>query len=217
MPTIIRLFDNSFGGNKRQFWKYIKAKRKDTNAISTIMIDGSPHTDTLSKAEALNKQFKSVFTHEDINNIPTMATSSDTGNSFPIMSDITFSLNGKQQALCNLQVNKASGPDRIPPYILKNCAEEISPVLKVIFTKSFTTGILPKYSLTANICPVHKKGRCDDASNYRPISLTSICSKVLEHIIYHNIMNHLNNNNILIENQHGFRANHSCVTQLLEH
>ena len=48
-----------------------------------------------------------------------------------------------------------------------------------------------------------------------PISLTSICSKVLEHIIYHNIMNHLNNNNILIENQHGFRANHSCVTQLL--
>ena len=37
------LFDNSFGGNKRQFWKYIKAKRKDTNAISTIMIDGSPH------------------------------------------------------------------------------------------------------------------------------------------------------------------------------
>ena len=210
-----RLFDNSFGGNKRQFWKYIKAKRKDTNAISTIMIDGSPHTDTLSKAEALNKQFKSVFTHEDIVNIPTMATSSDTGNSFPIMSDITFSLNGIQQALCNLQVNKASGPDRIPPYILKNCAEEISPVLKVIFTKSFTTGILPKDWLTANICPVHKKGRRNDASNYRPISLTSICSKVLEHIIYHNIMNHINNNNILIENQHGFRANHSCVTQLL--
>ena len=210
-----RLFDNSFGGNKRQFWKYIKAKRKDTNAISTIMIDGSPHTDTLSKAEALNKQFKSVFTHEDIDNIPTMATSSDTGNSFPIMSDITFSSNGIQQALCNLQVNKASGPDSIPPYILKNCAEEISPVLKVIFTKSFTTGILPKDWLTANIYPVHKKGRCDDASNYRPISLTPICSKFLEHIIYHNIMNHLNNNNILIENQDGFRANHSCVTQLL--
>ena len=115
----------------------------------------------------------------------------------------------------HLQVNKVSGPDRIPPYILKNCAEEISPVLKVIFTKSFTTGTLPKDWLTANICPVHKKGRRDDASNYRPISLTSICSKVLEHIIYHNIMKHLNSNNILIENQHGFRANHSCVTQLL--
>jgi len=43
-----RLFDNSFSGNKRQFWKNIKAKRKDTNEISTIMIDRSPHTDTLS-------------------------------------------------------------------------------------------------------------------------------------------------------------------------
>ena len=39
-----------------------------------------------------------------------------------------------------------------------------------------------------NVCPIYKKGRCDDASNYRTISLTSICCKVLEHIIYHNII-----------------------------
>ena len=88
-------------------------------------------------------------------------------------------------------------------------------MLKVIFTESYTTGNLPTYWLTANICPIHKKERHDVASNYRPISLTSICSKVLEHIIYHNIMNHLNSNNVLVENQHVFRANHSCVTQLL--
>jgi len=70
------------------------------------------------------------------------------------MTDVSFSINEIQQALCNLQVNKTSGPDHIPPYILKNCAEEISPVLKVIFTKSFT---LHKDWLTAYICPVHKK------------------------------------------------------------
>jgi len=70
------------------------------------------------------------------------------------MPDISFSLNGIYQALCNLQVNKASGPDRIPPYILKNCAKEISPVLKVIFRESFTTGNLPSDWLTANVCPI---------------------------------------------------------------
>jgi len=104
------------------------------------------------------------------------------------MPDISFSLNGIHRALYNLKVNKASGPARIPPYILKNCAKEISPVLKVIFIESFTKGNLPSDWLTANICPIYKKGRCDDASNYRPISLTSICCKVLEHIIYHNII-----------------------------
>ena len=60
------------------------------------MIDGSPYTDTLSKAEALSKQFKSVFTHEDLENIPTISSSSDSGNLFPIMSDISFSTNGIQ-------------------------------------------------------------------------------------------------------------------------
>jgi len=105
-----------------------------------------------------------------------MATTTDTENPFPNMPDISFSLNGMQQALCNLQVNKASGPDHIPPYILKNCAEEISLVLKIIFTESFKTGNLPTDWLTAIICPFYKEG---------PISLSSICSKVLEHIIYH--------------------------------
>jgi len=47
------------------------------------------------------------------------------------------------------------------------------------------------------------------------ITLTSICAKTMEHIIYHSIMDHLDQNNILIENQHGFRSNHSCVTQLI--
>jgi len=50
-------------------------------------------------------------------------------------------------------------------------------------------------------------------SNYRPISLTSICAKTMEHIIYHSIMDHLNQNNILIENQHSFWSNHFCITQ----
>ena len=95
--------------------------------------------------------------------------------------------------------NKASGLNHIPPYILENCAKEISSVLKVIFTESFTTGNLPSDWLTANVCPIYKKGRRDDASNYRPIFLTSICCKVLEHIICHNIINHLNSNNILIQ------------------
>ena len=69
--------------------------------------------------------------------------------------------------------------------------------------------------LKANVCPVFKKGNRTHASNYRPISLTSICCKTMEHIIYHSIIQHLNSFNVLIENQHGFRSQYSCVTQLI--
>ena len=51
--------------------------------------------------------------------------------------------------------------------------------------------------------------------NYRPISLTSVCCKVMEHIIFRSIMSHLEKNNILNSFQHGFRSGHSCTTQLL--
>ena len=69
--------------------------------------------------------------------------------------------------------------------------------------------------LTANICPVFKKGSRNMPSNYRPISLTSSCCKIMEHIIFHSIMEHVQHNNILIDNQHGFRSGHSCQTQLI--
>ena len=50
---------------------------------------------------------------------------------------------------------------------------------------------------------------------YRPISLTCICCKLMEHIVTKHVMNHLENNKILYELQHGFRHNRSCETQLL--
>jgi len=132
------------------------------------------------------------------------------------MPDIIISEAGIHQLLKTLDEHKASGPDHISPYILKHCTDEITPILYVIFTQSLSTSLLPNDWLKANVYPVHKKGSCSNVANYRPISLTSICAKVMEHIIYHSIMSHLNGNNILIENQHGFRTNHSCVTQLLK-
>ena len=99
--------------------------------------------------------------------------------------------------LTSLDEHKASGPDRISPYILKHCADEITPILHIIFTQSISTSLLSNDWLKANICPVHKKGSRSNVANYRSISLTSICAKVMEHIIYHSIMSHLNQNNII--------------------
>ena len=134
-----RLFDYSFGGSKRQFWKYIKAKRKDDVGISTIAVDGKPCTDAKSKAESLNSYFKPVFTKKDTENLSNLADSSSEVL-FPNISDVTFSVEGIRQLLSNLDTNKASGPDEIPSFILKQFSVEISPILQVIFTKSLSSG-----------------------------------------------------------------------------
>ena len=74
------------------------------------------------------------------------------------MPDISISQAGIYQLLTSLDEHKANGPDRISPYILKHCADEITPILYIIFTQSLSTSLLPNDWLKANnICPVHKR------------------------------------------------------------
>ena len=68
---------------------------------------------------------------------------------------------------------------------------------------------------TANITPIYKKGDRAEAKNYRPVSLTCICCKVLEHVIHSRIMNHLDDHEILCDSQHGFGKKRSCDIQLV--
>ena len=111
--------------------------------------------------------------------------------------------------------NKATGPDDIPARILQLTANEIAPALQIIFQKSLDTGKLPLSLSQANIAHIFKKGDRSLASNYRPISLTSICCKILEHIIFTINMNHFDYHSVLTDRQHGFRSKHSTESQLI--
>ena len=91
----------------------------------------------------------------------------------------------------------------------------IAPILQVIFQRSLNTGRVPKDWSTAFVCPLFKKGDTSLASNYRPISLTSILCKVLEHVVTTNIVSHMDKYNLLYDLRHGFRSKRSCETQLV--
>ena len=110
---------------------------------------------------------------------------------------------------------KAIGPDQIQNQALKIVAEEIAPVLQCIFQQSLDTGELPLDWRKANITPLFKNGATTDPANYRPVSLTCTCCKLLEHIIGSNLMRHLSRHNILADNQHAFRKHRSCESQLI--
>ena len=85
--------------------------------------------------------------------------------------------------------------------MLKECSNEISPILALIFNESFARGDVPDEWRRANVSPVFKKGEKDDAANYRPMSLTCICCKTLEHILVSNINKHLALDSILADCQ----------------
>lgn len=197
--------------NPKQMWKFVKSNRKETLGIPPIMVDGSLTTDERAKASCFNRYFQSVFTM-DLTEKPLHANE----GSFVQMPEIEIGHNGILSLLNNLKVEKAIGPDGIPNHVLKSCADIISCFLFIIFTRSLQNASLPHDWKHANVVPVHKSGARNTVENYRPISLTSVSCKIMEHIIYSNLISHLNVNSFFIPTQHGFRAGFSCDTQLTE-
>jgi hypothetical protein len=108
--------------------------------------------------------------------------------------------------------NKATGPDSIPGKFLRDLGQEITPALTLIFNASLHQGRVPSQWGKAAVVPLFKKGDKGKASNYRPVSLTSITCKIMEHTMHSNIIRHLEISNILsdhmaLEKKHPVKAN----------
>ncbi|KAL8622565.1 hypothetical protein ACOMHN_009199 [Nucella lapillus] len=134
----------------------------------------------------------------------------------PPMDDIHITAHGVLKLMENLNPNKATGPDGISPQVLKELAKELAPGLTAIFQSSLTTGSVPADWKDAHVTPIFKKGEKYNPANYRPVSLTCVTSKLMEHIVVSAMLQHFDNNDVLDDNQHGFRRARSCETQLLD-
>ncbi len=158
----------------------------------------------------MNDQFCSVFTQEDLFTIPTLEPSP-----CPPIPDILVTEAGVNSLLKKINPKKACGPDNIPGRLLQMLSLELAPILTLLFNRSLQTSDMPKIWKHALVQPLFKKGDRSRAVNYRPISLTCICCKLLEHIVRSAVTKHLDAQNLLVNAQHGFRKQRSCETQLL--
>ena len=165
---------------------------------------------TQEKAEPINQQFTSVFIHENTSTLPWPDLGASLFNT--IVVDNIYA-DGVAKLLADLQGHKAHGPDSIPARLLKETAYNMAPLLTHIYKTSLHQCRLPHDWKIALVSPIYKKGSRKSPTNYRPISLTSIPCKILEHLIYSSVYNHLEANSILCDAQHGFRKNRSCETQ----
>ena len=130
------------------------------------------------------------------------------------MPKIHVSNEGVLKLLKNVNSHKATGPDGTQARLLREYAEQMSPVLATVFQMSIDSGSIPDDRRSASIVPIFKKGDKHKASNYRRVSLTSISYKLLEHIIHSQVIDHFDEHLILSDQQHCFRSKRSCETQL---
>ena len=204
-----KLFDEN-GTITKRLWTYIKSQRKDHCGIAPLVFNGTTHCDSSIKAKILNEYFTSVFTPPSPTTFAPME-----GQHIPDIEPIYIDTNGVTELLQKLKPHKATGPDEIPAYLLKETSNEMAPILTFIFQASLLQSSVPSDWKKANIVPLFKKGDRTVPNNYRPVSLTCICSKILEHIVYSHIFTHLTQYDILSDQQHGFRHLRSCETQLI--
>ena len=113
--------------------------------------------------------------------------------------------------LKNLQRRKATGIDDLPSNMLKDCRDFISKPLCYILNLSFRTGRVPDIWKKAKLKPLHKTGATNDPSNYRPISVLPILSKILERAMRSQLSSYLENNNLLTKCQFCYRKNRSTT------
>jgi hypothetical protein len=117
--------------------------------------------------------------------------------------------------LKELNTTKSPGPDQVHPKVLYELTDIIDKSLCTIFNSSFKTGTVPKGWRIGQITELFKRGSKNSASNYRPVSLTSIICKLMEKLIRKRIIQHMDKFDLFSIKQFGFMGGRSTTLQPL--
>ncbi len=201
--------------NPKYFFKYAKKKACTHTNIGPLNYNGSLTSDPQIMSEALNEQYVSTFsgaTGEPVNQWSTTTPPTHTQTN-----DVNFERTDIEEAIKEINMYAAAGPDGVPPVLLKQSASTLSIPLHMIWRKSLDTGEIPKLLKHGLITPIYKSGPKTEPKNYRPVALTSHIIKIFERILVKQLTNYLSEHSLYNEGQHGFRSGRSCVSQLLQH
>lgn len=202
--------------NPKPFWAHVRGRLKTKEGIAPLLKDpkdksSMKFTDE-EKANILQAQFSSVYTHEPDGDAPRMPPRTNV-----TLEKILVLEKMVSDEIGNTKANKSCGPDDIHPRMLKELVNFIALPISILLNKTMDAGIIPRDWKRAYVSAIFKKGSKSIAENYRPISLTSLVCKLMETLIKKEIMSHLVQNNLLSPRQFGFINGRSTVTQLLKY
>ena len=200
------LISNSSSVNSNKIYKYIKSITKSNHIPSTVNLDSSIANTDFDKANLFNQYFYSVF-HNSSNlpdELPDIADS---------LQAINITIADVYEALVSLNIDKSAGIDEISPRVLQSCAAALCEPLHYLFSLSLCYAIVPSSWKIHKVVPIFKAGDANSVKNYRPISLLSNTSKVLERLIFNKIIGHVTKS--ISPLQFGFTKNCSTLQQML--
>ena len=196
----------------REFWRITnKVLNKGKASIPTLVEQSTQVISSTDKANLFASKFAANSTLDDQGCLPP---------DFPPITDEKLceskvTAGQIAELIKDLDSSKATGPDDIPVVVLKHLSPELSPILAKLFNRCLKEKCFPSAWKTSAVCPVFKNaGEKSNPSQYRPISLLSVISKLFESVINKRILDHLEANNLLSDVQYGFRSLRSTADVL---
>ena len=213
-----RYFQDQFKknmNNPRLLWEdllqAIQKQKPKHKPVSRFQIDGNFVTDKQVIAESFNTYYSNVAPNLETTLGPSDADPLAYMHDVQVPEMMVFSQVTEQDVLHIVMNLKETGAgfDRISAKILKLILPVIISQLKHLLNLCIASAIFPSSLKVAVITPVFKGGSKTSFSSYRPISVLPTISKILEMIMYRQLLTFVNHHNILFDHQFGFRAKHS--------
>ena len=195
------------GKSWSEFYRFVNRRKGNRENIPAIKdCNGRLNTDPVDKANNLNNYYASVFICERV--IPDInLTHSD--------KPFTIKISVIRKRLSMIGRNKSGRRDGIPGAILKMGGEAMIPYLAWLLDTTINNATISRDRKKATVVPIHKVGDRSVVKNYRPVSLTSVVCKQMEHVIAGYIRQVREDTNWLYEGRHGFWPGYSCESQII--
>ena len=204
-------------------WRIAKHCKKGSKSMPPLTNLGKTFITNKEKASALSEYFREAHENplehndpqhtQEVNDTVKEALERDNNDENPELTDV----NEIVSIIRNLKNPKAPGLDDVNNILIKNLPEKGFEYLKFIINSCLKLNHFPKVWKHAKVIPIPKPGKpANELSSYRPISLLSSISKILERVLLNRINEHLEDNNIIPTQQCGFRTGRSTSHQLIK-
>ena len=205
-------------GDPKRFWRNISSclpnKRAMKSNVTLIDKSNNSQIDNNATSDYINDFFANVGNNLAKDFVHNWSPD-DQPNLETEMSDIHTDFEEVHALSKEINISKSSAIDLLSSKILKDAFLVLTLQLVYLFNLSLSTGMFPSKWKVATVIPLFKGGVKTDVGNYRPISLLPLPGKILEKIVHKRISMFLENNNMLCDDQYGFRKERSTTHSIV--